>query len=190
MARKIEKALYAIKTDTSGSYDTIIEATNDYDMMKYIAEMESKSAVVLGVKQLTVNGTPRVGFRSDPHFKNWERGYNLMKVCKKYGFQPFDTNNQIFIFAFNRFECKQTWLSYIPNTNKLNIYGNTDKLNLWLCDTRPDLTADKIVDFISEVNKALGLKGENRLTIKKLIAPEDWQEIANIDDAFKDKRYK
>ena len=189
MARKIEKALYAIKTDTSWGCDTIIEADNDHDMMKYIAKLESKNAVVLGVKQISPNGSYRVGFRSDPYFKNWKKGYELVKICKKYGFKVFVSNNQICINAKNRFEWVTHWFSYTPNLG-LFIKGNTDKLNLWLCDTRPDLTADKVVEFVSEVNKILSLKGENRLTIKKLIAPEDWQEIAKVDDAFKDKRYK
>lgn len=55
--------------------------------------------------------------------------------------------------------------------------------------TRKDLTPDKITNFIYSLNYVLS-NVDIEVELKTLIDPEDWQEIANVKDAFADPRYK
>lgn len=47
---------------------------------------------------------------------------------------------------------------------------------------------DKIVEFVKDLNEALGLEGD-KILVKELIDPEDWQEIADMSNAYEDLRY-
>lgn len=44
------------------------------------------------------------------------------------------------------------------------------------------------MSFVTELNAALEM-GETPILLKTLIDPEDWQEIADIPDAYADPRY-
>lgn len=61
-------------------------------------------------------------------------------------------------------------------------------MNLWFCETRKDLTSDKLLELTKDLNEILN---EYDLSVKvsTLIDPEDWQEIANVNDAYEDIRY-
>lgn len=79
------------------------------------------------------------------------------------------------------------WIPWIRlNQNgSMVIYGDTGSCNLWFYDTRTDLTPDTIVDFVRDLS---GLVNKP-ISVSLLIDPEDWQEIADINDANKDPRY-
>ena len=47
---------------------------------------------------------------------------------------------------------------------------------------------DKIVEFVKDLNEALNIEGD-KILVKELIDPEDWQEIADIRNAYEDLRY-
>ena len=80
------------------------------------------------------------------------------------------------------------WFVYYPFKQELQIVGDTDDLNLWFCDTRSDMTPNKILSLIDDINISLE-DADINVSVKDLIDPEDWQEIANIRDAYEDKRY-
>ena len=77
------------------------------------------------------------------------------------------------------------WIKYMPKSDTISITGNTDNMNIWLHVTRPDMTANKCIQFVKELSNAL----DYILIVKDLVDPEDWQEIADVDDATKDFRY-
>lgn len=35
------------------------------------------------------------------------------------------------------------WIKYSPKSDTVSIIGNTDNMNIWLHETRPDMTTDK-----------------------------------------------
>ena len=43
--------------------------------------------------------------------------------------------------------------------------------------------------FFAELNGLFHLYGEDRVLLKDWIDPEDWQEIANVTDAYEDPMY-
>lgn len=57
---------------------------------------------------------------------------------------------------------------------------------IMLCSTRPDVTPEKLIRFVDTINKCVGAR---LLSIKDCILPEDWEEIAGVEDAQKDIRY-
>lgn len=118
---------------------------------------------------------------------------NFSYIAHKYGFKFTEHCTSKYDYSVS-IEAKNTdnefvtWLTYFPFKEELQIMGNTDELNLWLCDTRSDMTPDKIISFIDDLN--VGLEKANiEVSVKELIDPEDWQEIANIPDASEDQRY-
>ena len=52
------------------------------------------------------------------------------------------------------------------------------------------MTPDRIIEFVADINTMLRKFNKSYMTIKSLIDPEDWQELANIEDAYKDNRYE
>ena len=43
--------------------------------------------------------------------------------------------------------------------------------------------------FVRELNAVFGLSAEQQFRFRDLIDPEDWQEIAQVPDAYQDSRY-
>lgn len=78
------------------------------------------------------------------------------------------------------------WIYRIDNA--ICVKGNTDELNIWLSDTRKDLTVDKLVEFIKNLNDWSKNYGY-AIPMRVIVDPEDWQELANVCDAHEDKRY-
>lgn len=114
--------------------------------------------------------------------------YSLKEVTDKYGFKEQRATNSLSLMAKDTNGHWIRWVTY--DIAKDTIYlDNTDCLNIWLCDTRPDLTPEQIIEFVKELNSSFGFEGEDRLRLKELIDPEDWQEIAQVQDASADKRY-
>lgn len=115
---------------------------------------------------------------------------DLILSSSKYYFPIELYNDELSIMAKNTDNNLVKWFSIkkIDDFYTATIYGNTDNLNIWLYDTRKDLTPDNIIDFIKSVNKST-LKVGIKLPLKNLIDPEDWQEIANVRDAYLDDLY-
>ena len=87
------------------------------------------------------------------------------------------------------------WFRIVPDMglkhkhNSLVIGNDTDVINVWLYETRPDLTPENYVMFFAELNGLFHLYGEDRVLLKDWIDPEDWQEIADVTDAYEDPMY-
>lgn len=116
---------------------------------------------------------------------------SLRKLARKYRFKYRATENQ-FVFVANNTDGEPTdWIT-LDKTNlmfhhtwHLSTAGNTDQLNLWFYQTRKDLTPKKIVSFIKSLSSILNYN----LKVYNVIDPEDWQDIAKINDAYDDVRY-
>ena len=52
------------------------------------------------------------------------------------------------------------------------------------------MTPDKIIEFVSDLNTMLRKFNNSYIAVRTLIDPEDWQEIAQVQDAYEDNRYK
>jgi hypothetical protein len=113
---------------------------------------------------------------------------NFKSVGEKYGFPVVEKGNKATLKAINTDGKQVDWIKYNRDTDIVTCIGNTDQCNIWLRDTRKDLTAEKIMQFVDDLNKVFDLQGD-KFTIRNLIDPEDWQEITNVPDAHADARY-
>lgn len=113
---------------------------------------------------------------------------NFIKVGKKYGFDMKEKKDGAVLFAKNTDGKNVAWIRYSGTSDTVSVLGNTDHCNLWFHQTRKDMTTDKVMSFVTELNAALEM-GETPILLKTLIDPEDWQEIADIPDAYADPRY-
>lgn len=112
---------------------------------------------------------------------------NFLIVGQKYDFRTELTKYGACLYARDTNGEYCPWIKYNMKEDTFTIMGNTDLCNLWFYDTRPDLTSDKLVEFVKDLNWAL--EPDEPILLKTLIDPEDWQEIANVQDAYKDERY-
>ena len=112
---------------------------------------------------------------------------NFLFVGQKYDFRTECTKYGACIYAKNIDGEDCPWIEYIETLDVYSIVGNTDQCNLWFYDTRPDLTPEKIIEFVKDLNEAL--EPNKPILLKTLIDPEDWQEIAKVHDAYDDERY-
>lgn len=110
-------------------------------------------------------------------------------VAKKYGFHIAREGGQWKLCAKNTDNQWARWICFDPQKSSVSIRGNTDHLNIWLFDTRKDLTPEKCLQFVADLNDVFEFQGKDKLQVRQLIDPEDWQEIANVRDAYSDKRY-
>ena len=110
------------------------------------------------------------------------------EVCQKYGFSTITLGDKEVLVAKNTDNEDVNWIAYDTEKDTVSFSGNTDYYNLWFYETRKDLTPDKIVEFVKDLNEALDLQGD-KILVKELIDPEDWQAIADIRDAYEDLRY-
>ena len=113
---------------------------------------------------------------------------NFKELALKYSFKIRNTSNGISLCAKDTDRRWEEWINYNFRDNSIILIGNTDQCNFWFCNTRPDLTPDRLIEFTSDLNTILNKIGYE-IELKNLIDPEDWQEIANIHDAYKDSRY-
>lgn len=108
---------------------------------------------------------------------------------EKYDFPVKAEGKRYVLTAKNTDNKDVNWISYNPNTDMLRYLGNTDNCNIWLCDTRKDFTPEKAIQFIKDLNEVFELEGSEKFLLRNLIDPEDWQEMANVHDAYEDMRY-
>lgn len=110
-------------------------------------------------------------------------------IAKKFNFKIKESQESICICAKDIDGNWVEWIEHNFKENKTYISGNTDNCNLWFCNTRKDLTPERILEFVANVNDTLR-KVDDYVTVKTLIDPEDWQEIAGVKDAYEDNRYQ
>jgi len=110
-------------------------------------------------------------------------------LAKKYGFSVVQDGSCFKLCAKNTDNEWTRWIGFYPKEDKVSFFGNTDFLNIWLSNTRKDFTPEKCMQFVNDLNDLFELTGENRFVISELIDPEDWQEIADVRDAYEDPRY-
>ncbi len=113
-------------------------------------------------------------------------------LAEKYGFRIFNdgpTGGTVSLCAKNTDGQWTRWIRYDPQKNEVALRGETDFLNIWLYETRPDMTPEKCVAFVDELNNLFEFYGADKILVRDLIDPEDWQEIADIRDASEDERY-
>lgn len=115
------------------------------------------------------------------------RKNSLEQLAKSYGFGFHKTNMTETLMSKNTDGEWIKWIKHSIANEKVEVKGNTDNLNLWLSETRPDLSPERIVAFVEDLNKCLCI--EPPIALKEIIDPEDWQSIAGIDDAYEDIRY-
>ena len=113
-------------------------------------------------------------------------------LAREYGFKSRCSSGAATITARNTDGRWTTWFSASieKDSGRWHIRGNnTDQCNIWLCQTRPDMTPERCVEFFDRLNETLGLFGEDKIRMSTWIDPEDWQNIAGVNDAYKDERY-
>ena len=109
-------------------------------------------------------------------------------VCQKYGFSVVKSGEKEILVAKNTYNEDINWITYDTEKDTVSFSGSTDYLNLQFYETRKDLTLNKIVEFVKDLNEALNIEGD-KILVKELIDPEDQQEIADIRNAYEDLRY-
>lgn len=113
----------------------------------------------------------------------------LENICNKYKFKFKEKiENKIALCAKDTDRHWQEWIILDLKNKDVKITGNTDNCNFWFCDTRKDLTPERITNFTGDLNGLLRRLNVS-VKLKTLIDPEDWQEIAKVNDAYNDNRY-
>lgn len=116
--------------------------------------------------------------------------YNFkINVGNKYNFKININETVVSLIALNTDNKEVEWINYNIQNDTVSYLGNTDNCNLWFCETRKDFTPKKCIEFVSDLNTAFELPKDYNFLLKNLVGPEDWQEIANIHDAYEDERY-
>lgn len=110
------------------------------------------------------------------------------ELAKKYKFKIVENGNDLSLCAKNTDKEWSEWIIYNTKNNKIMLIGNTDQCNFWFCNTRKDLTPERLIEFKNDLNFILN-KIDYEIELKTMIDPEDWQEIAGIRDAYDDPRY-
>lgn len=127
---------------------------------------------------------------------NKNAGLLIEQICDKYNFKAIlsvENDNLYYeIYAKNTDNKNVLWFAiqlsnHVSPEPILIIYGNTDQNNIWLCDTRQDLTLNNIVDFCKNVCDICHCKltispftKENEIYIHRLVDIEDLQEIKDF----------
>lgn len=137
-------------------------------------------------------------------------GDKIKEICDRYNFKTrFSGQNDNFyceVYARNTDGKDVIWFDIqlsnhdsaygIPFGPILKIYGNTDQSNIWLCDTRKDLSLENIVDFCKTITEICNLKltivptiKDNEIYIHRLVDIEDLQEINGFKSLEEIKPY-
>lgn len=132
---------------------------------------------------------------------------DFQRVAQKYGFKARcgssvqtitygEVDAPVYtIMAKNTDNHWVTWFSVIPDMGMkygheaFLVGNNTDVMNIWLHETRKDLTPENCVMFFAELNAIFNFTDDDMILLKDWIDSEDWQEIAGVHDASCDPRY-
>ena len=102
----------------------------------------------------------------------------VIKASEELGFETELEEGQITVLARDTDGDMTEWFYWDRKSRKFVVNGNTDNLNIWLCETT-SLTADELVKYFKTL----------RVSMREFVGPEDWQEIAGVSDASEDERY-
>lgn len=137
-------------------------------------------------------------------------GTLIKQICDKYSFKTVVSgiNDNLYyeIYAKNTDDKDVLWFdiqvsnhdsAYGKNFEPLiTIYGNTDQNNIWLCDTRKDLSLEDIIYFCKSISEICNCKltiepssNENEIYIHRLVDIEDLQEIKGYKSLQEIKKY-
>lgn len=123
-----------------------------------------------------------------------ERIKKLDNLAKEYGFETrIEEKENVVVIIIRAKGTDGKWVDWFSftkfgsNSSFIKIVGNTVELNIWLYRTRLDLSANDIYDFFDKFNDIIGHC--EKAPVRKFVDPEDWKEIADIEDAYKDARY-
>lgn len=123
------------------------------------------------------------------YYINNQIAQELQDICNEYEFKYKKLANQeIALCAKNTNNKWQEWIKFDLDKRNISIIGNTDNCNIWFCDTRKDMNPTKITSFVGKLNH-LFRRFNTSVKIKTLIDPEDWQQIAGVEDAYEDNYY-
>lgn len=110
----------------------------------------------------------------------------LSNWCDEYGFTLSEENGEYVIWGTEAFDGGAVeWIWYDPAADTVQA-TDTDKNNMWLYEGRPDLSADDIVSMSAKLARILDWQD---MTIEDIVDPEDWQEIAQVHDAYGDPTF-
>lgn len=113
---------------------------------------------------------------------------NFKELGKAFGFNMVEMDGMTILQSKDTDGEYTDWLKYNAETDTLIIVGNTDYLNIWLHETRPDLTPEKLVEFNNRLNEIMQFN--KKLELGQYVDREDWQEIADVCDAGQDERWR
>lgn len=138
-----------------------------------------------------------------------DNGTLIKEICDKYKFTTryagFNDNFYCEVYSKNTDGEDTLWFDIQLSDHdsadgklfepKLRIYGNTDQNNIWLSDTRKDLSLENVIDFCKNISSICNCKlvtkstdKENEIYIHSLVDLEDLQEMESdekIEEAFK-----
>ena len=66
-----------------------------------------------------------------------------------------DSENKISLCAKDIEQHWKDWITLNLATKDVTLSGNTDNCNFWFCDTRKDMTPDRIIEFVADINTML-----------------------------------
>lgn len=112
---------------------------------------------------------------------------SFKEIAKEFKFKIKEVDPLIVLCAKDTDKKWQEWITYNKDDYSISITGNSDQCNFWFCDTRKDLTPEKIIEFVDSLNNTL--EKSDYIPLRVLIDPEDWQAIAKVNDAYNDIRY-
>ena len=123
----------------------------------------------------------------------------LLDLALRYGFTCRKlSDNLSAICAKNTDGESVSWIVYDRSEDELSVRGNTDNMNIWLSETRPDMTMEQCCSFVKELAefsgrplvfswKGVDLNSEDNhrpLVFSLVIDWEDIQEMPHTDPAF------
>ena len=114
------------------------------------------------------------------------------EIAEKYDFKVSTDKNRVSLLACDISNEWREWIVYDLN-GWIEILGNTDQMNIWFCDTHKDFTTETVVALVNDLNEKIFNKLDEYtkldVKLKDFIDPEDWQVIANVQNAYEDSRY-
>ena len=153
---------------------------NDVAVEAYERGLRVLSYPCIRVKDLEFNLISEDGIKMKTTDKKDLTGYEwiLKKSSEEMGFKVKLGDDRVTVSARNKEGKLVEWFYWDRDRETYVVLGNTDHLNIWLCDTT-DLSADDLVKYF----------GRLQVAIKSFVDPEDWQEIGKVQDAYEDERY-
>ncbi|MBQ6403342.1 MAG: hypothetical protein IJJ43_06265 [Oscillospiraceae bacterium] len=101
----------------------------------------------------------------------------LASLAARYGFKfhyPTHEHNYFALYSKNIDGEYELWIFHYEDKDYIEVAGNTDQLNIWLSETRSDLTMEQVCDFVAELSKI----GNRRLVYNwaEMHSEEDWKQ--------------